>query len=504
MKKSISKLLVCTMFLSLSVPFGTANAAVVPSEQNLEINGLPVHHLSVYNLDGQNYFRLKDLAYYLDYELEYDTEADAVLLWKGGSGQKPESLKQISGTTPSIVPSQQTLFVNGENLSDRLNPVNINGYNYFKIRELAQAADFGLFYDADTNTVKISSDYSYDVRGLSRTSRLPENWKAELKESLSIDKALLFGTLHATSYTTKSFESGDAVNMAVPTHDWWSEQSEEVKTITDRDLFNLCVNVLKDRDELDRKTQDAIDSGIYRGRWNPADQSECVYAPDYVYPYAVHNPGVNDELMMNVIHTLLPNHIREALLLDDTGRVAQLPEYYDPSALDGQPILMATSGGNYTDYTVFDITEGKPGYENLEKFVRVHETMNDHDKYVDIYRYVTDRLKPGDTYLEPAELFKDHNGELAVTQESYSGMVYELCRLLDLPVTTLGGDNFSVNLVYVNNTWYFTDAYTENATGIFVPVTAMYDRTTDFGSRLDLAKDLVTAVIAVTNAAGGM
>lgn len=62
-----------------------------------------------------------------------------------------------SGLTAS--PSSQTIYVDGKKAS--LTAYSILGSNYVKLRDIGRAVDFGVVYDAATNTVYVESDQPY-------------------------------------------------------------------------------------------------------------------------------------------------------------------------------------------------------------------------------------------------------------------------------------------------------------------------------------------------------
>lgn len=59
----------------------------------------------------------------------------------------------------NIVPSRQGIFVKGEKVDVEV--YNINGNNFFKLRDLADVVDFGVDYDEETNSVNIDPEASY-------------------------------------------------------------------------------------------------------------------------------------------------------------------------------------------------------------------------------------------------------------------------------------------------------------------------------------------------------
>ena len=52
--------------------------------------------------------------------------------------------------------SSQSIAVNGKSI-DTANVFNINGNNYFRVRDLAELLGFSVDYDASTNTVILKS-----------------------------------------------------------------------------------------------------------------------------------------------------------------------------------------------------------------------------------------------------------------------------------------------------------------------------------------------------------
>jgi cell division septation protein DedD len=49
-----------------------------------------------------------------------------------------------------------------EGVSQNFDAYNINGYNYYKLRDIAKAVDFGVWFDDAKNTVYISTYMDYD------------------------------------------------------------------------------------------------------------------------------------------------------------------------------------------------------------------------------------------------------------------------------------------------------------------------------------------------------
>ena len=62
-------------------------------------------------------------------------------------------------TTEKAVQSTATVLVNGAPVE--FDVYNINGYNYFKLRDIAKVFDIGVTWDGATNTVVIDTSVGY-------------------------------------------------------------------------------------------------------------------------------------------------------------------------------------------------------------------------------------------------------------------------------------------------------------------------------------------------------
>ena len=134
---------------------------VVPSNQALSVNGEAVTGAQVYNINGSNYFKLRDVAAMLSgtgsqFALEYDAAARQIVLTTG-EAYTPDGSELTAGEDQSAtaVRSSQSLTIDGEAAS--LQAFNIGGNNYFMLRDLGEALGFEVDYDAATRTMIINS-----------------------------------------------------------------------------------------------------------------------------------------------------------------------------------------------------------------------------------------------------------------------------------------------------------------------------------------------------------
>ena len=163
MKRVISILLcIALAFSCLSLSVGAAN--VVLSSQNLTVNGRPVE-CEKYNIDGSNYFKLRDIAYLLNgttnqFEVGYDSETRTVTV-TSGIPYTPNGEELIVGMDKSETaqPSTQSIIINGV-VNSSISAYNLAGNNFFKLRDLGDVLGFIVDYDKASNTAIILSSNS--------------------------------------------------------------------------------------------------------------------------------------------------------------------------------------------------------------------------------------------------------------------------------------------------------------------------------------------------------
>ena len=136
----------------------------LPVNSAVLINGEPVA-FDAYNIAGNNFFKLRDLAYVLS-----DTEKQFSVIWD----EENQSIGLHSGieytpvggemavSNPSActpLPTMSRIFLDGREIS--LAAYSINGNNYFKLRDIGEVFDFGLHWDEETRTIAIDTASSY-------------------------------------------------------------------------------------------------------------------------------------------------------------------------------------------------------------------------------------------------------------------------------------------------------------------------------------------------------
>ena len=163
MRQLISLMLAVVLCLSLAVvPVMAEPRTVKLSPQKFMVNGQNVD-CEKYNIDGSNYFKLRDLAFVLSgtlkqFSVGWDSASRTVSI-ETGKAYTPEGgeLTPGNGMPQTAVVSTQTIMIDGVKVSD-ISVYNIGGNNYFKLRDLAGRIGFIVDYDEATNTAIVMSE----------------------------------------------------------------------------------------------------------------------------------------------------------------------------------------------------------------------------------------------------------------------------------------------------------------------------------------------------------
>jgi len=167
MKKKISSLTVLIFILissfSLTI-FAADNVTATPTSSVVMINGGEISFDS-YNINGSNYFKLRDLAYALNdtanqFGVGWNEEKNSIFLTRGDEYEPDGSEMQSKGVGKrSAVPTTSRIYMDGEILN--LTAYNIGGNNYFKLRDMGKSLDFKVSWDAENNTIIINTNKGY-------------------------------------------------------------------------------------------------------------------------------------------------------------------------------------------------------------------------------------------------------------------------------------------------------------------------------------------------------
>ena len=161
-----------TMHSTAASQPGSVTAAV--SDQGLHVNKRRIANCEHYNINGYNYFKLRDIACLLrktssKFSVEWDSQANAIRIETGGDYVKVGGELKYSGfQSQTAYPSTQRLIIDGVEITT-ISAYNVNGNNYFKLRDLGKALYFFVGYNpVYREALVVTSDWLDDpvVAGL--------------------------------------------------------------------------------------------------------------------------------------------------------------------------------------------------------------------------------------------------------------------------------------------------------------------------------------------------
>jgi ABC-type sugar transport system substrate-binding protein len=157
----LSLALLLPMLNAAATAAGATTKNAVPTKSTVTVNGSPVA-FQAYNIDGANYFKLRDIAKALNgtakqFEVGYDAAENAIVLTAGKPYTVTGGELVVSGAEvnqPAALSSAK-VTLNGSLI--QLTAYLIGGNNYFKLRDIGTALGFGVAWNAGTNTIEINT-----------------------------------------------------------------------------------------------------------------------------------------------------------------------------------------------------------------------------------------------------------------------------------------------------------------------------------------------------------
>ena len=201
MKKKIILLLITAFLISsrgiVEVDAGE-NLRAVPTKQSIILDG-KARDPRGYNIGGNNYFMLRDIAYIFKdtksrFEVEWDEEKKAINLKSSSiyTGDVPSYQIKTPYIEEKAKISTAKIYKEGEEIF--LSAYLLGGYNYYKLRDLANVIGFKVDYDPLSNTVLMESegqklrtnreglDYYVNDQGLKLDKKNYREWTREEKQ----------------------------------------------------------------------------------------------------------------------------------------------------------------------------------------------------------------------------------------------------------------------------------------------------------------------------------
>lgn len=153
-----------TLFMSSNV-----FAATKVSNQSVVLNG-KMTDLKGYNISGNNYFKLRDIAALLSgteegFDVKYHAGTNTINLTRETDYNRiADDLKPLKDTESDPISSKQNVFVDGQKVV--FNSYSIDDYNYFQLRELGRVIGFLVEFDEEKGNVIIDTTRNLTPRPL--------------------------------------------------------------------------------------------------------------------------------------------------------------------------------------------------------------------------------------------------------------------------------------------------------------------------------------------------
>ena len=151
-----------------------------PTESTVLVNGAKIE-FAAYNIENYNYFKLRDLAYVLNgtekqFNVYWDNLNDAISLT---SGYKYDFIgNELAPAQKNDAIAERTnsrVILNGKTVV--FTAYNIGGFNYFRLRDIGEALDFGIDWNETENAIIIDTSKNYmnePVASTGKSTPLPD------------------------------------------------------------------------------------------------------------------------------------------------------------------------------------------------------------------------------------------------------------------------------------------------------------------------------------------
>lgn len=166
MIKKVSAIVLALALLTATVPAvaATGDKQANPTSATVKVDGKVVA-FDAYNIDGSNYFKLRDLAYTLNgtakqFSVEWDGESNAITLTSGKAYEPAGGEMSVKGlSSKTAMPTSSSIYLDGKEIF--FTAYNVEGNNYFKLRDIGKAFDFGVTWDGASKTIMIDTSARY-------------------------------------------------------------------------------------------------------------------------------------------------------------------------------------------------------------------------------------------------------------------------------------------------------------------------------------------------------
>ena len=139
-------------------------APALPTTAKVLVNGKAIS-FDAYTIDGNNYFKLRDLAKVIkDTEKQFDVSWEAenkTINLISGKAYTEIGGEMIPGDGQEKTSVPNTSIILKDGIQVYLGAYTIDGNNYFKLRDIAQAFNIGVTWDQESKTIIIDTSKDY-------------------------------------------------------------------------------------------------------------------------------------------------------------------------------------------------------------------------------------------------------------------------------------------------------------------------------------------------------
>lgn len=214
LKRKTCIMLASVMTLGMTIPALAAEVTAVPNSSPVAINGKAIA-IGAYNIDGYNYFKLRDVAAALNgteanFEVGFDAKTKSIALKnKTAYTSTGNELKDTDpkGNKAAAV-SNQKIMLDEKEVS--MKSYLIDGYNYFQLRDLGSNLGFTVEWDAAAKTINIVTATTDE-----KTPAVENEQKTDVQKlQAMIDEAKPYEDITLTG--TFTGQAGDKIAIAKP------------------------------------------------------------------------------------------------------------------------------------------------------------------------------------------------------------------------------------------------------------------------------------------------
>lgn len=184
MKTSLVSLIcAATLLTGVLPPAGAADTVTTtPTRdmgQTVYVDGARVYPTG-YNIADNNYFKLRDIGTLVGFGVEWNNETQTVEISTERTTPNTSGIKDEAVSGASAKVTDQKITVDGVQVN--MTAYQIGGSNYVKLRDIGKQINFGVSYDADTESVCIDTDAPYTESTTPASGSAITKWNKTMSE----------------------------------------------------------------------------------------------------------------------------------------------------------------------------------------------------------------------------------------------------------------------------------------------------------------------------------